>query len=204
MPTSAEIEHALAAVYARPEFAAPSSSPLARLIGDVWGWMRRLLAELFQAVRTESGFANWLMLGALVVVTVWIALHLVRHTRNARHTRSHAWPSPASTAPLAQPSHAESWERAAAAAAAAQRWREAALALYQTVVLGLAEGGALHYDAAKTPGDYRREIRREQRAAAAFDAFLRIFEPIAYGRRETGPADFEGLRAAAAEVAGRA
>jgi hypothetical protein len=95
---------------------------------------------------------------------------------------------------------AASWESAAAAAAAAGRWREASLALYQVLLHRLDAVGAVRYDAAKTPGDYRRELRRDRGALGVLDAFLGPFEPIAFGGRPADAVIFERLRDAAASA----
>jgi hypothetical protein len=98
---------------------------------------------------------------------------------------------------------APEWEEEAARAAAAGRFRDAAVALYQALLLRLEAGGVLRYDPAKTPGDYRREARRDPRAAGALTAFLRGFEPVVFGGRALDAAGYDRLRGAAGEAGAR-
>jgi hypothetical protein len=80
------------------------------------------------------------------------------------------------------------------------RLREASLALYNALVLRLDARGAVRFDPAKTPGDYRREVRANPAVARPFAAFVRGFEPVVFGGRALDPDGYERLRAAAGEA----
>lgn len=201
-PTAAEVEEALAAVYSRPEFTPHEPSAFARMLGEAWAWLRARIAEMLQWIGADVEDVGWLGFALLAVALLLIGIWLVRALGDAARSRGRA--SVARPAPVEPASpRADEWEIQAQAAASAGRWAEATLALYQAVVLRLEERGALRYDEAKTPGDYRREARRAL-DAAPFEVFLGLFEPIAFGRR---PADEEGyaaLRDAAEQVGARA
>ena len=94
---------------------------------------------------------------------------------------------------------AAEWEARARRAAAEERWRDAAMALYQALLHRLDERGAVRYDAAKTPGEYRRESRRDVGAARMLEGFLRVWEPVAFGGRGADETVYSGLRELAAE-----
>lgn len=85
---------------------------------------------------------------------------------------------------------AEDWESVARKLVTEGRPREAALALYHAVVRRLADAGLIRYHASKTPGEYRRELRGHD-VAAAYGTFLARFEPVAFGRVPGG--DVAGL-----------
>lgn len=201
-PTAAEVEQALVAVYARPEFAPRTPSPILRWLGEMAGRAREFLAELFELLggegRAVSGFGIAVLGIAVVVVGAWLVV-TARDAWRARERRRRREPAVAPPGPVG----ADVWERRAREAAAAARWREASLALYQALVLRLDEAGAVKYDPSKTPGDYRREARRVPGAARVFDAFLRPFEPIAFGGRAADAAAYTTLRAAAEEAGAR-
>ncbi len=201
LPTPAEVDRAVAAVFQRPEFTAPTlSGPLARLVE----WYQQLrtaigewLARLF--VSTGGGtllfwiFVTWLALTALA-----LGIYFARSARRGWRARDQA----AATAPgegVPGVAGAAEWEAQARRAAAEERWRDAALALYQALLHRLDERGAVRYDAAKTPGDYRRESRRDPGVANMLDRFLRAWEPVAFGGRGADAAVYSGLRELTAE-----
>lgn len=163
---------------------------------------REFLAELFKLLgggeRTVSGFGVAVLGVAVVIVGAWLVV-TARDAWRARERRRREAPAAAPPGPVG----AEAWERRAREAAAAAHWREASLALYQALVLRLDEAGAVRYDPSKTPGDYRREARRAPAMARALDAFLRPFEPIAFGGRTADAAAYAVLRAAAEEAGAR-
>jgi hypothetical protein len=95
---------------------------------------------------------------------------------------------------------AAAWEAAARAAAAAGRFRDAAIALYLAAVLRLEERGILRYHAGKTPGDYRAEARLHPESRGPFDTFIRQFLPVAFGARTPDAAAFHALRTTAVDL----
>ncbi|HEU0301268.1 MAG TPA: DUF4129 domain-containing protein [Longimicrobium sp.] len=205
LPTAAQVDEALRRVYARPELQPRRPGPL----DGFREWRRRMWARIgewfssFGDLRSDNPVIYWLVIGLLVAAGLAILFFLVRNTL-ARLGEEAAAPRPVRPAgPVnARARTAGEWEEEARRAAAAGRFRDAAVALYQALLLRLEAAGVLRYDPAKTPGDYRREARRDPRAAGALTAFLRGFEPAVFGGRALDGDGYERLRAAAAEAGG--
>ncbi len=79
----------------------------------------------------------------------------------------------------------------ALAAAAAGRYREAAALLWLSALRAVDERGRVRYDAARTPGEWRRAVRDPAFDALARDAVLALF-----GDRPVDAALVERMRAA--------
>lgn len=201
VPSAAEVNQALERVYARPELQPRPPGPL----DGFREWRRQMFARLGEwlgrlgDLRSDNPIVYWLMIGVLVAAGVSIIAYLLWNTLSRLEERGAA-PRPAAVpgAVNARARTAGEWEEEARRAASAGRFREAAVALYQALLLRLEAAGAVRYDPAKTPGDYRREARRDPRAAGALTAFLRGFEPVVFGGRALDGDGYERLRAAAA------
>lgn len=206
-PTPAETEAALREVFARPELTPPPPSPLSQWLGRAWEWVKGLWDRLFPDLAltdTVSGALGWTVIGVLAVVGLGIALHLLLQAGGAWRGRSgeRREAAPGGLA-SARGMRAGDWETLARRAAEEGRWRDAALALYQALLFRLHDRGVLRYDPSKTPGDYRRELRRAGGAGQPFERFVRLFEPVAFGGRGLDGAGYEQLRALAAEGGAR-
>lgn len=207
-PTVPEVEAALAEVLARPDFlpATPSLMQRALTAGirwfreQVWERLARLLpspdwsSPAWETV-THVALTLGALLGlALIVYLVTLAVRALRRRRRLRRDLHDA----ADGQPVLT---AIDWEARSAAAAERGDWREAAHALYQAVLLRLAAAEVVRVDASKTPGDYRREVRRARsELGAPIERFLSWFERLAYGPDGGGRAAFDRLRQAAAEL----
>lgn len=205
LPSGDQVGEALRRVYARPELRPREPGPM----DGVREWWRRLWARVgewlldFGDLRGESPVVYWLVVGTLAAAGLAIVVFLVRETLLRLEDRGPApRPAPSAGRVNARARTAAEWEDEARRAAAAGRFRDAAVALYQALLLRLEAAGALRYDPAKTPGDYRRETRRDPRAAGALASFLRGFEPAVFGGRALDGDGYERLRAAAAEAGG--
>lgn len=207
LSTDAEVRAALERVYARPELAPRRPGPLdgvndffRRLFGRIGDWF-----DSFGALRSDNPIVYWLVMGSLILLGLAIITYFVRSTL-ARLEGQDASPriarGPAGGIDARARTAAE-WEEEARRAAAAGRYREAAVALYQALLLRLEAAGVLRYDPSKTPGDYRRESRKDPRAAGALTAFLRGFEPVVFGGRALDAAGYDRLRGAAGEAGTR-
>lgn len=207
-PTASATDSALARVFARPELAEPVPSPVASFLSRVWEAVGRFWDWLFPETRlgeTAGRVVFWVVLVALVVAGMVIAVRLLVSAAGSWRARERgAAAVPPGDAPVEKPTRASEWEALARRAAGEGRWREAALALYQALLFRLHEGGSLRYDPAKTPGDYRRELRRRGGdAPRVLDAFLRGFEPVAFGGRALDAEGYGHLREAAARAGTR-
>lgn len=207
LPTDPQVREALERVYARPELAPRQPGPLDGLreaIGRALGRLWDLLTGIGGA-NGESPVLRWVVMGVLIALGLGIIGYFVYNTLLRL---GDADPAPRA-APLpegavdARVRTAAEWEEQARRAAAAGRYREAAVALYQALLLRLEASGALRYDPAKTPGDYRREARKAPQAAGALGSFLRGFEPVVFGGRALDAAGYDRLRGAAGEAGAR-
>jgi hypothetical protein len=196
------VDRALAEVFERPEFAPPPPSPIGEWLAGVWDSVRRWIAGAFAGVDLTPGGQRllfWMVVALLAVAALALLVRVVRLAaawwarRGERERRTPGTSSATATS-------AEDWDARARDAAAGGRWRDAALALYHALLLRLAARGAVRVDAAKTPGDYRRETRGDETAAAALDAFLRPFEPVAFGGRPLDAEGYARLRATVAQA----
>lgn len=206
-PTAAQVDEALRRTYARPELAPREPGAL----DGLREWWRQLWARIgdwfdrFGDLRTDTPVVYWIVIAALVAAALGIIGYLLWSTLVGMADRGavdRAETRRAGSAPNARARSAAEWEEEARRAAAAGRYREAALALYQALLLRLEAAGAVRYDPAKTPGDYRREARRDPRASGALTAFLRGFEPAVFGGRALDGEGYERLRAAASGAGG--
>jgi hypothetical protein len=137
--------------------------------------------------------------GWLAVAAVALLAHLVwTAVQAARRAEPETAGAAAGKTARAKPRTAADWEAEAARLAAEGRLREASAALYQALLLRLDGRGAVRFDPSKTPGDYRREARPHPDAAQALGAFLRLFEPVAFGGRGLDAEGWERMRVAAA------
>lgn len=201
LPGAPEVQRALDEVYARPEFAERTLPGPLQWLSDRWAEVKAWFRELFGGFLDLEGTAPvffWLMVGALALGALLIMGHFVVAAQGSwrgRERRARAEGAGAAAGPRG----ATDWEAEARRAAAEGRLRDAALALYQALLLRLDARGAVRYDASKTPGDYRAEARARPDAARVLDDFLRGFEPVAFGGRPLDASGYEALRRAAGQ-----
>jgi hypothetical protein len=203
LPTREQVSEALRDVYSRPEFVArPQHSAwdiILKPIGRFFRWLGSLLDGL-RGLETSAPWLYWLIMGWLALAAIAILAHLLLTALSAL-----SWWEPRRRRALsvvdpAAPRTAPDWEEEARRAAADGRMRDAAIALYQALVLRLDARGAVRFDPAKTPGDNRREVRRHPDLLSPFTQFLRGFEPVAFGGRSLDLTGYERLRDTAREV----
>lgn len=201
LPDAVQVQRAVAAVYRRPEFAEHHGfgewlrEQTAR-IDEFFGELLASLANL----RSTNPVLFWIILAWLAATALAIVGHLVWTAVQASRLAREDAPS-AKRTPAGKPRTAADWEDEAVRLAAAGRLREASAALYQALLLRLDAREVVRFDPSKTPGDYRREARRHPQAAKALTAFLRLFEPVAFGGRDLDAEGWERMRTVAAEGA---
>lgn len=201
LPTVPEVQRVLDEVYALPEFAERTLPGPLRWLADRWAELKAWVAamfERFQVLETTAPFLFWLVVAGLALAALAIIGHFVLAAGGAWRGRERR-PRAAAEAGPGVPRGPAEWEAEARRAAAEGRLRDAALALYQALLLRLDAGGAVRYDASKTPGDYRLEARAKPDAARVLDDFLRGFEPVAFGGRALDAPGYEALRRAAGQ-----
>jgi hypothetical protein len=199
-PDAAEVGRALDRVFARREFTTRELPGLLQLLRDTWDSFRSWISSQLLRMLPDSvpPALGWLVLGLLVLLAAWSLAVLVRGELARRRPRRQVAAGAVPAAP--GPRDAAAWEAAARDAAAAGRFRDAALALYVATVLRLEERGTVRYHAGKTPGDYRSEVKADPTTGPSFDLFVRQFLPVAYGPRSPDAGSFNSLRSAAAEL----
>jgi hypothetical protein len=199
-PDAAEVGRALDRVFDRREFTTRELPGVLQLLRDTWDAFRSWVSSQLLRMLPDSvpPAVGWLILGLLVLLAAWSLAVLVRGELARRRPRRPGVGGAVAAAPV--PRDAAAWEAAARDAAAAGRFRDAALALYVATVLRLEERGTVRYHSGKTPGDYRREAKADPTAGPSFDLFIRQFLPVAYGPRSPDAISFDSLRSAAAEL----
>jgi hypothetical protein len=183
------VRDAFAAVFRQPEFA---TTARVSLWGRFLRWLRELL-DRFGGRGGEHPIAAKIAVGLLIAVGVLVAARLIYAAMLAAERRGLGRRGGRARASRA----GDPWAIARAEAAAG-RWVEAAHALYQALLAGLAERerGRLH--PSKTAGDYVRELsaRRSPRLPRVRD-FARAYEVVAYGTGRCDAARYERLLALA-------
>jgi len=205
LPDSSQVRKALDEVYALPEFAPRTLPGPLQWIADRWEALKASIAALlerFQVLETTAPVMFWAMIAGLVVCALAIIGHFVLVARGAWRGRERRSRAQEETGAAAPPRGVAEWEEEARRAAAEGRLRDAALALYQALLLRLEAQGAVRYDAAKTPGDYRLETQAKPEPARVLNDFLRGFEPVAFGNRPLDAAGYDALRRAAGGLRG--
>jgi hypothetical protein len=207
LPGADQVREALDRVYQRPEFAPTTRSPVREALDAVGRWIREAIEFLlpsFDAGATRDNVLLVILIALMAGVAVFVVLHLSGVLPKLLGRSAEAGAGAAGgKGPGGRASRAAEWEERARKAAAAGRWREASLALYQALLLRLEERGAVRYDPSKTPGDYRREARKSQEARAVLDGYLRAFEPVAFGGRAIDGRGYDGLKTTAEKVGAR-
>lgn len=195
-PTATEVQEALTKVLARPEFAPIPESGLAALLGRIRAAVAAAFASILERLHLVD-IGSELFLPVLWFFLAGTALLLVAHIVSALADvrRGRGVRTPAAEAGTAAPGRAATdWATAAERAAEAGRFRDAVLALYQALLDRLQRQGLIRRDPAKTPGDYRRELRPHPARAHALERFLQHFEPVAFGGREPDRTAFDRIR----------
>ena len=202
-PSAEEVADALLEVLARPEFQPARAEPARGLLARAVRWIVEALGRLIPEVPTLPGgpILNAIAIAALAVGAALVAPRLVSGRRGRRRPAGASAPGdqPATTGTAIERT-AEEWEARARQHLASGQAREAALALYQAVLRRFADAGLIRYHTSKTPGDYRREIAGAP-VAGPYAAFLRGFEPLAFGRVPQAEGALPGLFSLARDAA---
>lgn len=204
LPSPARVGQALEKTYARSELAPPKPGALdpvrrffARILEAIGEWLDRI-----PALHSASPVLFWLIVGTLGLAAAFLVALLLKRLFERLGESGPAAARARAEGARERPRDAGGWEDEARRLAGAGRYREAAVALYQALVLRMDAAGAVRFDPSKTPGDYRREARPHP-LSRALGAFLRVFEPAVFGGRPLDAAAYERLRAAAGEGGAR-
>jgi len=200
------------AILAEPAFAQVHRAAVGdgnSLFQHLMQWLGDLLQPVFR--RLFEGSANPMASGALMVVlyvvaalavlfiaafiaeTISVRLRGGAAVNGARRDTAHDEQSP------------EALRRQAAAAAEAGDFARAIALLFRAALLALDRGAVLAFDAARTPGEYRRLVRHALApAASSFDEVATRFVHATFGTRNAERGDYEAAARAYAAFEPRA
>jgi hypothetical protein len=176
-------------------------APKATLLQLAWAWLvdrfaplLRPLAHALAASHTAGTIVGIVLVGFALAGLAFIAFRLV--VAFARPLRG-----PAARASFAQALTATrtslDWRGVAREAAARGDFGNAVAALFSAALVALDERAVVAFDATRTPGEYRRLVRRARLdAAPPFDDLAERFVRAAYAQEATGRPDFESAERA--------
>jgi hypothetical protein len=174
-----------------------SVAPKATLLETVWRWfvehvLRPLLHPLAKALDASHGVGTVLGFVIILVATLALGALLVRLVVAFARPAGEPGVPVAPARALATARSSAAWASAAREAAARGDFARAIAALFAAALVALDERALVVYDAARTPGEYRRLVRRVRIAASApFDELTDRFVYAAYGSGAAGASDFE-------------
>ena len=196
------------AVLAQPDFRSAATSSHARpapsLLALAWTWfvdhvLRPIFPPLARALAASHGVGTAagvalivLALAALGFVIVRLALAFVRAPR------APGGGSDAARA-LARKRTAAEWRAVAAEAASHASFARAIAALFWAALAALDSPALVPFDASRTPGEYRRLVRRAKvEAAVSFDELSDRYVRAAYAPTPPNAADYAAAERALA------
>ncbi len=164
-------------VLADPRFRAAAQRPgektwldyAAEALRRFWDWVMQPLRHVAGG-RTIANAIGIVVLIAIAILVVFAIVRFVRRRGSARRPRRSA-----QIATLAAERDSRALLDAARAAAAAGRYREAAVLLWSSALRALDERGRVRYDAARSPGEWRRAVQDPDFDRLARDAVLALF-----------------------------
>ena len=224
LPSADEVAGAFREVLSGPEFATLTDTLGQRILMwllNQWTralqWMRDLIGD------GGPGLLTTIVVAAALVAIVAMVLVARRH---AHRLKVSGEAGDDDLAPAAR--GMADWLALATGRAGRGRWRPAATALYQGLLLKLDQDGVLSFHDSKTPGDYLWELSRASRgrtaarkaspaepngapgvsvpaagraaSQAVAAAFLRSFEDYSFGQGEATPSGYETLARLAHEA----
>jgi Na+-transporting methylmalonyl-CoA/oxaloacetate decarboxylase gamma subunit len=145
------------------------------LIDALRPWWHRLFDPLGHAIGNEA-VTRGLGVGVLVLVLAFLVYVVLRFATRVRIRRAVRRSTVVDA--IGAEVDARTLLARALAASAAGRHREAAALLWSSALRALDERGRVRYDAARTPGEWRRAVRDP-----AFDAFARDAVVALFGDR---------------------
>ncbi|HEY0383612.1 MAG TPA: hypothetical protein VGC72_15585 [Candidatus Elarobacter sp.] len=153
----------------------PGEKSWLELIGDALGdlW-RRLTAPLDHLLGNQT-LTTVIGLAVLVAVLVFLAVVVARFATRRRGQRLEHASAGTNAFALGDDADARTLLARALAAAAQGRHHDAAALLWASALRALDERGRVRFDAARTPGEWRRAVRDPAFDALARDAVIALF-----------------------------
>jgi hypothetical protein len=194
-------------VLAQPAYhhdtASTAEKPAPNLWQMAWDWffehvIRPLLHPIGSALVHSQGFGTWVGLGLIAIAIAGLAFVIFRLVLAfVRPRRDRLQAADGDLRALADERSSVEWLALAREAAARGDYARAIAALFAGALAALDERAVVAFDPARTPGEYRRLVRRSREAAsAAFDDLCERFVRAAYAEAPPGRADFEAAERA--------
>jgi hypothetical protein len=160
-----------------------------------WQWVDRLLRPFFDWLSHAAGSSGnaGTLIGIAIIIIAVSALALLLYRIVAAFVR----PSEQRGVRVAAGGRLElrsavEWRALAAQAAAAGDYARAIAALFAAALVALDERALVPFDAACTPGEYRRRVRRAREGAAApFDRLVERFVLATFAPELPQRADYD-------------
>jgi hypothetical protein len=167
----------------------PADKSWLDLLGDAVNELWRRLTAPLEHLLGNQTLTSVVGIAVLVVVLLLLGFAVVRFARGLQ--RKHTVRLRPDTFVLGDDADARTLLARALAAAAEGRHHDAAALLWASALRALDERGRVRYDAARTPGEWRRAVRDP-----AFDALARDAVVALFGNRGVDAALVTRMRAA--------
>jgi hypothetical protein len=183
--------------------ATTAEKPHESLLGVIWDWIAEHLRPLFHpiakalgATQGASTLIGYVLIGLALVALVFAVFRLV-----LAFARPPIRPGGRQAESLALDADRTSpeWRALARVAAARGDYAGAIAALFGAALAELDARALVAFDAARTPGEYRRLVRRARaQASAPFDDLAERFVRALYAPERPQPSDYEAAERALA------
>ncbi len=213
------IQGHLRQILADPEFQWKKPEPT--LLERAGKWIGERLEQLFDALGRLFRFSPapgsgagerffWvvyaLLVGVLILLLAWL---LTRIARRLSERRADAAPRkrPTVSSQVVEPEETveadpQSWLETARQYAESGDYRRAYRAVFLAILIRLDRAGAIHFDRARTNGEYLRALRSRPSLLALFRPLARDFDARWYGSAPVTEQDYHRLLGSYAAVSG--
>ena len=201
--TRNDVEAAATSILAEPAYRVAPTKPAQAPQETIWerilDWIitqfDRLfggLAQATQKIPVVGKIIGYAIVGAAIVGLVFVGYRIARRLTSRRDNVSANLGDALPINATADDLYAIARDQARSGNAA-----PAVALLYQAALMLLDRVDRVAYDPSRTPGEYRRLVRRKaQTTADAFDALARLFVAVAFGRVRAGSDDWDRADAA--------
>jgi len=167
------------AILADHRYQTAPQGPAAKSLWDIiWDWLSTWWGKLTRPLAHITGndrvtaIIGFIVLGLALMFLIVVAVRFVRFQTRSRVRRARSFGGAEALEPTGD---ARALFERALTAAAAGRHREAAALLWASALRALDERGRVRYDAARTPGEWRRAVRDPAFDRLSRDAVVALF-----------------------------